>query len=238
MSAHTDTETETEIETETSPETSQRSPSDCGRVFPSGVKIGKTSYGLGVFAYAFIPKGTPVARLSGKMICDPDYGSDYCVGAGEGKVLEPAPPFCYLNHSCEPNCQLLQYVREDELAQDDPLETGGLTEDEMNLDDESMDWVEDDEECYYGGETECEEEFEEEIEPEESEEDADDVADPVFDDEAELWVETIHDIFPDEELTIDYAWPADRKAKCLCGKPNCRGWIVDPDELHLLTQDG
>jgi SET domain-containing protein len=55
--------------------------------------------------------------------------------------------------------------------------------------------------------------------------------------DAELWIEAIRDIMPGEELTIDYAWPADRGAKCLCGSPQCRGWIVDPAELHLLQDN-
>ncbi len=113
----------------------QRSASDEGRVFPSGVRVGRTSYGLGVFSFALISKGTPIARVPGKLIHDPDYGSDYCISAGEGSVLEPGPPFCYLNHSCQPNCQLMQYVREEADA-DEELEVGELSEDEMRLDEE------------------------------------------------------------------------------------------------------
>ncbi|GHT23380.1 hypothetical protein FACS189419_07240 [Planctomycetales bacterium] len=206
----------------------QRSPADLGRVFPSGVRVGKTSYGFGVFAFAFIPQSTPIARVSGHIICDPDYSSDYCIDAGSDKVLEPAPPFCYLNHSCEPNCQLMQYVRQEESEEDETLETGILSEDEMNLDNDSSFEAED--ECYYGG-AETEEYGENETEDSEEDEEQ------IFEDDsaAEIWIESISDILPGEELTIDYAWPADRAAKCLCGKPTCRGWIVTPDELELLS---
>ena len=212
-----------------------RKPSDCGKVFPSGVRIGKTSYGLGVFAFAFVPEGTPIARISGHVIRDSNYSSDYCIDAGEGKVLEPAPPFCYLNHSCEPNCLLMHYVREKDADESEGLASGVLTEEEMDFEDE-CDLTDDD--CVYG----CADSddiggigdigvgvevgVEEETDPEEQlfEDDAD----------AEIWIESILDILPDEELTIDYSWTADRAAKCLCGKPSCRGWIVDPAERNLL----
>ncbi|MDR1962238.1 MAG: hypothetical protein LBQ50_00470 [Planctomycetaceae bacterium] len=228
----------------------QRSESDLGRVFTSGVRIGKVPYGLGVFAFAFISKGTPLGRIQGTIISDPDYGSDYCISAGEGKVLEPGPPFCYLNHSCEPNCQLMQYVREENKTGEESLEVGVLSETDMNFEESETDETEpheidDDEECFYGdggavemedvGEWEEEDGEETEEEAEETEED-DTMPTMQFenDADAELWVEAIRDILPGEELTIDYAWPADRGAKCLCGSPKCRGWIVDPDELHLL----
>ena len=198
--------------------------SDLGKVFPSGVRIGKTTYGLGVFAFAFIPKGTPIARVSGHVIRDPNYGSDYCIDAGNGKVLEPASPFCYLNHSCEPNCQLMQYVREEDADESEAMETGELTEDDMNFE-EHCDLTDDD--CIYGGAEAEDENLEDiivEIEGDETEFD-----EQVFEDDAdaEIWVESIQDIMLNEELTIDYAWPADRAVKCLCGKPLCRGWIVD-----------
>jgi len=206
----------------------RREPADLGKVFPSGVRVGKTSYGLGVFTFAFIPKGTPIARVSGHVIDDPNYGSDYCIDAGDSKVLEPAPPFCYLNHACEPNCQLMQYVREKDAEESEDLEEGELTEEDMDLDDEG-DYTDDD--GIYGGIEEGDDAIEEaeEAEPPES-------GESLFEDDAdaEIWVEAVRDILPNEELTIDYAWPADRAVKCLCGKSRCRGWIVDPAEKDQL----
>ena len=205
----------------------RRGNTDLGKVFPSGVRIGKTPYGLGVFAFAFIPQGTPIARVSGHVIHDPNYGSDYCIDAGDGKVLEPAPPFCYLNHACEPSCQLTQYVKEENADESEELETGELTENDMDLEGE-IEW--DDDDCVYGGadddiDMNCPVEEEDEDDHEQCFED---------DADAEIWVESLRDIMPDEELTIDYAWPADRAVKCLCGAPQCRGWIVDPAEREHL----
>jgi len=220
----------------------RRTFSDVGRVFPSGVRIGKTSYGLGVFSFAFIPQGTPIGRVPGEIIHNADYGSDYCINAGEGKVLEPGPPFCYLNHSCEPNCQLMHYVREEDVAEGEELEIGALTVTEMDDDEEffvDAEPEEDDESCFFGegGAVEVAEE-DDDLPDAEEEVDNDSDVEMQFEDDidAEIWVESTRDILPGEELTIDYAWPADRAAKCLCGSPNCRGWIVDPKELHAISE--
>ncbi|MDR2643758.1 MAG: SET domain-containing protein-lysine N-methyltransferase [Planctomycetaceae bacterium] len=245
-----------------------RSLSDCGRVFPCGVRIGETAYGLGVFAYAFIPKGTPIARVPGKIVIDPDYGSDYCINAGENKVLEPAPPFCYLNHACDPNCLLTQYVREGNEINGEELEEGNLETSDLEPDDEDEialddDMLGDDDECFFGdgGAKEIESESESDIEAEDNNYNANvansaisvtkncsknlvDKADeddaeiePEFEDDvdSEIWVEALRDILPGEQLTIDYAWPAERAIKCQCGCKNCRGWIVTANELNLVN---
>jgi hypothetical protein len=218
--------------------TAPRKPDDLGKVFPCGVRIGKTSYGYGVFAFALISKGTPIARVSGHLVHDPNYGSDYCIDAGNEKVLEPEPPFCYLNHACEPNCQLMQYVREEESGESETLEVGELTEEDMNID-EDVETFDDDDDCFYGDGNAADlsdESANNDSCPTDDEEDENEL---FFEDDAdaEIWVEAIRDIMPDEELTIDYAWPADRAAKCLCGQPRCRGWIVDPAELELLLEN-
>ena len=46
--------------------------------------------------------------------------------------------------------------------------------------------------------------------------------------------EEIRAIAADEELLIDYSWPADAAIQCRCGAATCRGWICDPAELHLV----
>ncbi len=54
--------------------------------------------------------------------------------------------------------------------------------------------------------------------------------------ERELWIEALGQIPPGEQLTIDYAWPADSAIPCGCGSSNCRGWIVAEEELDQLTE--
>jgi hypothetical protein len=200
---------------------------------------------LGVFAYAFIPQGTPIGRVPGKMIIDPNYGSDYCINAGEDKVLEPAPPFCYLNHSCEPNCLLTQYVREGEELDGEELEEGnleaqdlepdGFDEFEEGDDELGEEFGEDDDECFFGdGGAEAVEDKGDEEEVVKDEEVFE--IEPEFEDDvdSEIWVEALRDILPGEQLTIDYAWPAEKAIKCQCGCKSCRGWIIAADELELL----
>ena len=199
------------------PEAIRGGEADIDMVFPSGVRVGRTSYGLGLFSFAFIPAGTPIGRIHGTVIHDPDYHSDYCIDIGEDCVLEPSSPFCYLNHSCEPNCILMHYVAEEEC---DGSEIEG------NLGDDSDGEEDEDDECFFSDE--CPDEPEDEEEDDEIEDEL-----PHF---AEVWVETLRDILPNEELTIDYAWPADRAAKCFCGSERCRGWIVDPQELEQLSR--
>ncbi|UUO09054.1 SET domain-containing protein-lysine N-methyltransferase [Blastopirellula sp. J2-11] len=51
---------------------------------------------------------------------------------------------------------------------------------------------------------------------------------------ARIWVETIRYIEAGDQLTIDYAWPANAAIPCGCGTRSCRGWIVDRAEVNLL----
>ncbi len=53
---------------------------------------------------------------------------------------------------------------------------------------------------------------------------------------AEIWLETTRTIAVDEQLTIDYAWPASAAIPCGCGSEDCRGWIVCTEELNRLPR--
>jgi len=66
-----------------------------------------------------------------------------------------------------------------------------------------------------------------------SHEDAD--VDPWFADR--LWLQALTRIEPGDELTIDYAWPAESAIPCKCNSDDCRGWIVALDELPLVTAE-
>lgn len=52
-----------------------------------------------------------------------------------------------------------------------------------------------------------------------------------------LHVHALRTIQPGDELFIDYAWPAWFAIPCLCQAKNCRGWIVDPQEQHLVEKE-
>ncbi len=68
------------------------------------VRVGRTPVGKGVFAQQNYRADVVIGEIEGDVIDEPGYGSDYCMSMDDGRHLEPAPPFRYLNHSCEPNC--------------------------------------------------------------------------------------------------------------------------------------
>ena len=79
------------------------------------VIVGETPVGFGVFARRAFRKGKPVGRIRGQLLDDREYTSDYCMEIGDDLTLEPAYPFRYLNHSCEPNCEIIEV--EDEFGE-------------------------------------------------------------------------------------------------------------------------
>ncbi|MEM9657825.1 MAG: SET domain-containing protein-lysine N-methyltransferase [Planctomycetota bacterium] len=71
------------------------------------VIAGKTHLGRAAFANRRFKPEQLIAEIPGEIISDPDYGSDYCMDCLDGCVIEADPPFRFLNHSCEPNCELV-----------------------------------------------------------------------------------------------------------------------------------
>ena len=72
------------------------------------VRVGPSSNGLGVFSLKSFALNALIGPIRGRIVEDPDYESDYCMEFGANMSLEPAPPFRYLNHSCHPNCALVE----------------------------------------------------------------------------------------------------------------------------------
>jgi hypothetical protein len=77
------------------------------------VRVGPSPYGLGVYASRWFVTGEFLGPIQGEVVEDPQYSSDYCIELGD-QSLEPAAPFRFLNHSCQPNCALVTYEEEDE----------------------------------------------------------------------------------------------------------------------------
>lgn len=50
------------------------------------------------------------------------------------------------------------------------------------------------------------------------------------------WWVAIRPIAPGDEITYDYAFVAEAAEPCACGAANCRGVIVDPDEVDRLPE--
>jgi hypothetical protein len=133
------------------------------------ISIRKTAVGKGVFARRQFRKGQTIGELTGEILIDEDYDSRYCIELTNTHVLEPDAPFRFVNHSCEPNCELFSWEEDEGTAN-----------------------------------------------------------------EHRVYLCALRTIRPGEELSIDYAWPADAAIPCLCRADGCRGWIVDPGEVHLL----
>jgi SET domain-containing protein len=135
------------------------------------VEVKATRVGRGVFARVPFEAEEVIDEITGQIIDGEEHSSDYSIDLGPGVTLEPVEPFRYLNHSCEPNCELVLWKER---------RIGGRRYNR-------------------------------------------------------LWLETLRPITAGEELTIAYGWPASEAIPCMCGSDNCRGWIVDLDELEDLA---
>jgi uncharacterized protein len=72
------------------------------------IDIRKTAVGRGLFAKACFEAETILGEVDGEVRPN-DHFSDYCIDMGGKALLEPDQPFRFLNHSCDPNCQLFQW---------------------------------------------------------------------------------------------------------------------------------
>ena len=74
-----------------------------------GISVRKTRVGRGVFATQSFRKNQVIGQMRGSVVATDDFDPDYAVDLGRRGVLDPWAPFRYLNHSCEPNAQLVMY---------------------------------------------------------------------------------------------------------------------------------
>lgn len=73
------------------------------------LSVRQTPAGKGLFARKLFRKRQAIGHMTGTLIAGDDYDPDYVVDMGDHGVLDPQAPFRYLNHSCDPNCQLLEW---------------------------------------------------------------------------------------------------------------------------------
>ena len=137
------------------------------------IRVGETHVGRGVFARRPLKAGIVLSEVHGTTLDDHPEDSSYVMELPSGRLLDPAAPLRFVNHSCDPNCELFYWEGDAENPQED-----------------------------------------------------------------RLWLQTIRPIAVGAELSIDYSWPADAAIPCRCGAANCRGWICDPEELHLVEGRG
>lgn len=72
------------------------------------IDVRKTAVGRGLFARASFVAETYLGEVLGEVRPN-DHYSDYCIDMGGKALLEPDRPFRFLNHSCDPNCELIQW---------------------------------------------------------------------------------------------------------------------------------
>lgn len=79
------------------------------------VIVRTSKLGRAVYALESIEDETHIAMIAGKIVeVREDFaGSNYCMEFGDDRILEPAAPFRFLNHSCTPNCELVIWMDED-----------------------------------------------------------------------------------------------------------------------------
>lgn len=64
--------------------------------------------GRGVFAVRMLRARQKIGVIMGEVHSAADWSSNYCIDLEAGDVLEPAAPFRFLNHSCEPNAEMFR----------------------------------------------------------------------------------------------------------------------------------
>jgi SET domain-containing protein len=137
------------------------------------VKVKDSPNGKGVYAQKKLKKDSVIGEVKGEITDTDEEDPRYLMELDGDMLLRPKGTFRYLNHSCNPNCEL--FVWED---QELDLETGTRP----------------------------------------------------------LFVSALRNITEGQQLTIDYAWPADFAIPCNCKSKNCRGWIVDKGQLKKLKK--
>ncbi|NBX29671.1 SET domain-containing protein-lysine N-methyltransferase [bacterium] len=85
------------------------------------ILIGATPVGRGIFARRKLSPGLVLGEIHGEILDDHPEDSSYVMELPSSRLLEPAPPFRFVNHSCDPNCELFYWYDEDSEAQEDRL---------------------------------------------------------------------------------------------------------------------
>jgi len=85
------------------------------------LEIRDTHVGRGVFARGPLAGDVVIGEIGGEVLDDHPADSSYVMELAGGKLLEPSAPLRFVNHSCEPNCELFYWWDEEEGAEDERL---------------------------------------------------------------------------------------------------------------------
>jgi hypothetical protein len=80
------------------------------------VRVADTPCGRGIFARVRFHQGETVAEVKGTIHDEPHYWSAYGITLDARRVLEPLAPLRFINHSCNPNCELIDQTVWDDAA--------------------------------------------------------------------------------------------------------------------------
>lgn len=76
------------------------------------VEVRDSDNGQGLYARKKIAKDAVIGRIKGKIVSDEKHDPRYVMELENDLLLVPKPPFRFLNHSCNPNCELFDWEDE------------------------------------------------------------------------------------------------------------------------------
>ena len=85
------------------------------------VHVGPSHVGRGVFARRQLPAGVVLGEIRGTILDDHPEDSSYVMELPSGKLLDPAEPLRFMNHCCDPNCEIFYWEGDAESPQEDRL---------------------------------------------------------------------------------------------------------------------
>ena len=85
------------------------------------VRVGETHVGRGVFARRRLKADIVLGEIHGETLDDHPEDSSYVMELPSCRLLEPAPPLRFMNHSCDPNCEIFYWEAEPGTEQEDRL---------------------------------------------------------------------------------------------------------------------
>lgn len=76
------------------------------------VHVGITHVGRGVFARRGLAAGLILGQIHGTVLDEHPEDPSYVMELGSGRLLDPAPPLRFVNHGCDPNCEIFYWEEE------------------------------------------------------------------------------------------------------------------------------
>lgn len=85
------------------------------------VQLGTTHVGRAVFARRRLRAGLVLGEIDGVILAESPEDASYVMELPSGRVLDPAEPLRYVNHCCDPNCEIFYWEGDETEPQEDRL---------------------------------------------------------------------------------------------------------------------